>query len=52
VIVELLVVAALLALTVSRASLEVFQELFPATVFLRERWARTSGLPPRSSSKI
>lgn len=40
-IVELLVVAALLTLTVSRALLGVFQELFPETVFPRERWAKT-----------
>ena len=40
-IVHLLVVAALLTLTVSRALLGVFQELFPETVFPRERWAKT-----------
>ncbi|WP_254533450.1 IS4 family transposase [Natrinema gelatinilyticum] len=40
-IVELLVVAALLTLVVSRALLGIFQELFPETVFPRERWART-----------
>ena len=40
-IVELLVMAALLTLTVSRALLGVFQELFPETVFPRERWAKT-----------
>ena len=40
-IVELLVVAALLTLTVSRALLGVFQELFPEIVFPRERWAKT-----------
>jgi len=40
-IVHLLVVAALLTLTVSRALLGVFQELFPGTVFPRERWAKT-----------
>ena len=40
-IVQLLVVAALLTLTVSRALLGVFQELFPETVFPRERWAKT-----------
>ena len=34
-------VAALLTLTVSRALLGVFQERFPETVFLRERWAKT-----------
>ena len=39
-IVELLIVAALLTLTVSRAVLGVFQELFPKTVFPQERWAR------------
>jgi hypothetical protein len=38
-IVELLVVAALPTLTVSRALLGVFQERFPKTVFPRERWA-------------
>ena len=38
---ELLVVAALLTLTVSRALLGVFQEQFPETVFPRERWAKT-----------
>jgi len=40
-IVHLLVVAALLTLTVSRALLGVFQELFPETVFPCERWAKT-----------
>ena len=40
-IVELLVVAALLTLTVSRALLGIFQERFPETVFPRERWAKT-----------
>jgi IS4 transposase len=40
-IVNLLVVAALLTLTVSRALLGMFQELFPETTFPRERWART-----------
>ncbi len=40
-IVELLVAAALLMLTVSRALLGVFQELFPETVFPREHWAKT-----------
>ena len=40
-IVELLVVAALLTLTVSRALLGVFQEQFPDTVFPRERCAKT-----------
>ena len=39
-IVKLLVVTALLTLTVSRALLGVFQELFPEIVFPRERWAR------------
>jgi len=34
-------VAALLTLVVSRALLGMFQELFPETVFPRERWART-----------
>lgn len=40
-IVELLVVAALLTLMVSRALLSMFQEGFPETVFPRERWAKT-----------
>jgi IS4 transposase len=40
-IVHLLVVAALLTLTVSRALLGMFQEKFPETVFPRERWAKT-----------
>ena len=40
-IVELLVVAALLTLVVSRALLGMFQERFPETVFPRERWAKT-----------
>jgi IS4 transposase len=40
-IVELLVVAALLTLTVSRALLGVFQKRIPETVFPRERWAKT-----------
>jgi len=41
VIVEILVVAALLTLTVSRALLGMFQELFPETVFPYKRWAKT-----------
>ncbi|ADE02119.1 ISH8-type transposase ISHvo13 (plasmid) [Haloferax volcanii DS2] len=40
-IVELLVVAALLTLTVSRALLGVFQRMHPETMFPRERWAKT-----------
>lgn len=40
-IVELLVVAALLTLTVGRALLEIFQERFPETVFPRERLVKT-----------
>ena len=41
VIVELLVIAALLTLTVSRALLGVLQEMHPETTFPRERWAAT-----------
>lgn len=42
-IVELLILAALLTLTVSRALPGVFQELFPETVFPRERRAKSFG---------
>jgi len=41
VIVELLVIAALLTLTVSRALLGVLQEMHPEMTFPQERWAAT-----------
>jgi IS4 transposase len=50
-IVHLLLVAALLTLTVSRALLGVFQELFPETVFPGGAGRRPSGLSPSSPSK-
>lgn len=40
-LVELLVVAALLTLVVSRALLGVLQAIYPETEFPRDRWAKT-----------